>query len=142
MIVPDVNLLLYAYNIKSPFHEQSRKWWESIISEGKAVGIPWVVSIGFIRLITSRSVLENPLEPQTAIKVVLDWLAQPNVQHLEPGAKHLILLADLLKESLTSHNLVTDAHLAAIAIEYSAELHSNDSDFGRFSGLKWINPIK
>ena len=68
------------------------------------------------------------------------WLAQPNVRVITPGPNHLDILADLLDEPIGS-NLVTDAHLAALAIEHQAELQSNDNDFARFSGLRWRNPV-
>lgn len=90
---------------------------------------------------THQSVLLRPMSTDDALKHVRAWLAVPNVEVLEPGPRHLELLQGLLAEAGVGGNLVTDAHIAALAIEHQAEVHSNDVDFGRFSGLRWRNPL-
>jgi uncharacterized protein len=141
VIVPDINLLVYAYNQGAPDHAQAKQWWEDTLDSDVPVGLPWAVILGFVRLMTHRAVLVRPLDPALAIAHVRSWLAQPNVQILEPGDRHLDLLAELVAELGTAGALTTDAHLAALAIEHRSELCSNDSDFSRFSGLRWRNPI-
>lgn len=141
MIVPDVNLLVYAYNADAPLHVEARRWWESLIQEGKLIGVPWAVSCGFIRLMTHRRVLETPMASDDAVSVVRTWFAEPTVRPLHPGPLHLEILEGFVKEAGVGGNLVTDAHIAALAVEHQAELHSNDTDFSRFSGLNWINPL-
>lgn len=141
MIVPDLNLLVYAYSRDAREHEGARRWWEELLGSGGPVGIPWAVSLGFVRLMTHPSVLERPLEPVRAVAHVRSWLDRPNVEPLDPGSRHLEILERLLGEAGVAGNLTTDAHLAAIAIERQAELHSNDADFGRFAGLRWRNPL-
>lgn len=141
MIVPDVNLLVYAYNSDAPHHNAARNWWEGLLSGTGAVRLPWVVCCGFVRLMTHQSVLLRPMSTDDALKHVRAWLAVPNVEVLEPGPRHLELLQGLLAEAGVGGNLVTDAHIAALAIEHQAEVHSNDVDFGRFSGLRWRNPL-
>ena len=142
MIVPDINLLVYAYNSDSPKHRQAKAWWEDCLSDRQPVGLPWVVMLGYLRLTTSRSVLVEPFAPQEAIGHVKAWLERPQVQIIQPGARHLELLDSLMRDGQASGNLTTDVHLAALAIEHRAELHSNDSDFSRFPGLRWTNPLK
>jgi len=141
VILPDLNLLVYAYNSDAPHHERARAWWESCLSETRSVGLPWVVMLGYLRLTTSRSVLVDPFRPREALGHLRSWLERPQVQILHPGARHLDLLTELIAETGVAGKLTTDIHLAALAIENQAELHSNDDDFSRFSGLRWLNPL-
>lgn len=142
MIVPDINLLVYAYNSDSPGHVRAKAWWEACLSESRTVGLPWVVLLGFLRLMTSRSVLVEPLSPEEALGHIHSWLERPQTQILHPGPRHLSLLESLVRHARISGSLTTDAHLAALAIEHQAELHSNDGDFSRFPGLRWTNPLR
>jgi hypothetical protein len=86
-------------------------------------------------------VLENPVPVDRACQHVESWLRQPQVLILHPGERHASLLLDLLRGLGTAGNLTTDAHLAALAIEHQAVIHTTDADFARFPGLRWINPI-
>lgn len=142
MIIPDVNLLIYAYNSDARHHERARAWWEGLLGTAGRVGLPWAVSCGFVRLMTHPAVLAVPLSPGAAIRHVRRWLERSNVIVLEPGPRHLDLLESLLGPLGVAASLTTDAHLAALAIEHQAEVHSNDTDFGRFAGLRWRNPLE
>lgn len=142
MILPDVNLLVYAYNADAPHHIPARAWWESVVNGDVPIRLPWAVVVGFIRLMTHRRVVQRPLDPAVAVGHVRSWLQRDNVRPLEPGPRHLDIIATLLGECGVAGSLTTDAHLAALAIEYNCELHSNDVDFGRFSGLRWCNPLR
>jgi len=142
MILPDINLLVYAYNSSAPNHSQAKAWWEACLSENEIVGLPWIVLLGYLRLMTSHSVLVHPLSPGEACGHIRSWLARPQTQILHPGPRHLDLLQSFLWDSEASGKLSTDAHLAALAVEHQAELHTNDGDFARFSGLCWKNPLK
>jgi toxin-antitoxin system PIN domain toxin len=90
---------------------------------------------------THRTVLITPMTPAAALAHVRTWFARPNVAPIEPGPRHLDLLDHLLSATGAAGNLTTDAHLAALAIEHQCEVHSNDNDFARFSGLRWRNPL-
>lgn len=142
MILPDINLLVYAYNADAPLHEPAKAWWEDLLNHHEPVAVPWIVSHGFIRIMTHPRVLERPLRVTDALKPVRKWLEWPSVQVLKPGTRHLKILESLLHEVGTGGNLLADAALAALAIEYQCELCSNDADFARFSGLRWRNPLK
>ena len=142
MILPDVNLLIYAYNRRAPHHAEARSWWEGLLNGTEPVGIPWAVVCGFLRIMTHPSVLEPPLSVERALEPVRAWLDRPLVQVLTPGPRHLEILQELLAGVGVAGNLTTDAHLAAIAIEHRCELHSNDTDFGRFPGLRWRDPLR
>ena len=141
MIVPDVNLLVYAYNDGAPHHEAARGWWEDLVNGSERVGIPWIVSTGFVRLMTHPRALTSPISPADAIAHVRDWLRYAHLMPINPGAEHLTHVERNLEAAGVGANLVTDAHIAALAIEYQAEVHSNDSDFSRFPGLRWRNPL-
>ena len=141
MIVPDLNLLVYAYSDGAPVHESARRWWEGLVNGTERVGISWVVATGFVRLLTHRSVRERPATPAQAADYVAAWFRFPSVTPLNPGRQHLTLFRRNLAAAGVGANLVTDAHLAALAMEYQAELHSNDLDFARFPGLRWRNPV-
>ena len=141
MIIPDVNLLVYAYNHDAPDNASAKRWWEDRCNRREAIGLPWAVSCGFVRVMTHPGILVRPLSPATAMSHVRSWLARSHVQTLDPGPRHLEILSQLFGATGVAGNLTTDAHLAAIAIEYQAEIQSNDSDFGRFPGLRWSNPL-
>ncbi len=141
MIVVDVNLLIYAHNSAAPLHDKARRWWEDLIARQQSVALAWAVVFGFVRLVTHPAVLTNPLTPLDAVARVRGWLELPEVRILEPGGRHLAVVEDLFRATGVAASLTTDTHLAALAIEHQAELHSNDADFGRFPGLRWRNPI-
>lgn len=141
MILPDLNLVVYAHNRDAPHHAAARAWWEGIVNGTEPVAVPWVVVLGFVRLMTHRAVLVTPMTPPAAIAHVRAWFARSSVERLDPGPQHVDLLDRLLSATGTAGNLTTDAHLAALAIEHQCELHSNDNDFARFAGLRWRNPL-
>lgn len=107
----------------------------------ETVGLPWVVSLGFIRLITNPRIFERPVPVETAIQRVRSWLERPQVQILQPGPRHADLVFSLLIQLGTATSMTTDAHLAALAQEHQALLHTADTDFARFPGLRWTNPL-
>ncbi len=139
MIVPDTNLLVYAYNDAAPWHEAARRWWEGLVNGSERVGVPWVVSTGFVRLMTHSRVLTSPITVADAGGHVTNWFGYTHVTPINPGADHLTHVRRSLDACGVGGDLVTDAHVAALAIEYQAEVHSNDSDFARFPGLRWRN---
>jgi toxin-antitoxin system PIN domain toxin len=141
VILPDINLLIYAHNEAATQHVPARVWWEDLLTRQQPVGLAWAVIFGFIRLTTHAMVLCTPLSPTAALQLVEGWLAVPSVAILEPGPRHLAIVGQLFEQTEVAGNLTTDAHLAALAIEHQCELHSNDLDFGRFAGLRWHNPL-
>jgi toxin-antitoxin system PIN domain toxin len=141
MIIPDVNLLVYAHNRAAAGHERARAWWEDLVNREQPIGLAWAVMLDFVRLVTHPSVLVRPLAPVAALGHVRRWLDQESVRIVEPGPRHMDLLRALFQSTGVAGSLTTDTHLAALAIEHQAELHSNDADFARFPGLRWRNPI-
>jgi toxin-antitoxin system PIN domain toxin len=141
MIIPDINLLVYAHNESAPLHAKARAWWEACLNGSDPVGLPWISMAGFIRLMTHPRVLVHPMPVPTAVGHVREWLLQPPVRILQPEARFADLFLDSLLALGTGGNLTTDAQLAALAVEHQAELHSADADFSRFPGLRWRNPL-
>ena len=142
MIVPDTNLLIYAHNEQDPDHAAARRWWETLLGGGELIGIPWVVSTGYIRITTLRGALDPPVDVARAVDGVARWFELPHVVTIDPGPDHLTHFRRNLVATGVGGNLVTDAHIAALAMEHQAEVHSHDSDFGRFPGLRWHDPIR
>ncbi len=141
MIVPDVNLLLYAHVSAFPEHARARRWWEGVLSGEEQVGLALPALFGFLRIATHTRILQPALAVPAALAIVEGWLARPQVQLVQPGPRHLELAFGLLRGLGTAANLTTDVQLAALAIEHQAQLHSNDGDFGRFPQLRWVNPL-
>ena len=141
MIIPDINLLIYAHNDGASYHDSAKRWWEGLVNGSERVGVPWIVSTGFVRLMTHPRVLAHPATPAEAVDFVLAWFDSPQVITINPEPEHLTHFQRNLIAAGVGANLVTDAHIAAVAMEYQAEVHSNDSDFSRFPGLRWRNPL-
>ena len=142
VLIPDINILVYAYNSDAREHVRAREWWERTLTESRQVGIPWITALGFIRIATHRGILNSPMRIKDAVQTVRMWLDHPGVEVLTPGDHHAEILFGLLEHLGTAGNLTTDAHLAALAIEYQAELVSADADFARFPRLRWFNPLQ
>jgi toxin-antitoxin system PIN domain toxin len=141
MIVPDANLLLYAYDSESLFHPAAARWWTGLLSEAEPVGLCPVVLFAFLRLSTHPKVFDQPLTVAEASKRVGSWLARPNVRLLVAGPRHVESVCRLLSKAGTAGNLVTDAQIAAFALEYGAMVHTADTDFARFTEVDWKNPL-
>jgi toxin-antitoxin system PIN domain toxin len=140
--LPDANLLIYAINEQAPNHVPARTWLAATLSGAEPVGVAWLALIAFIRITTHPRAFPKPLQPTQAFEIVEGWLGRPNVIVLQPTERHVGILRRLLEPLGTAGNLTSDAHLAALAIEHGAELCSADSDFGRFPGLRWSNPLQ
>jgi len=142
VILPDVNLLVYAYNTDAPWHQQARRWWETCLDGSQPVAIAWVVALGFLRLMTSRAVMQRPMSMDVALSQMGRWLERPSVLILQPGPRQFTILSSFCEAGVLQSALLTDAHIAALAIDNQAVVHSNDSDFSRFPGLRWTNPLR
>lgn len=141
MILVDANLLIYAINQDSPRHDTARAWVEETFSGPEPVGLPWVVILAFLRLVTREAVVRQPLSPERAYRFVDEWLALPTVRAVGPGPEHWAILRSLLGPLGTAGNLTTDAHIAALALENRARLATADHDFRRFGGVEVVNPL-
>ncbi|HEX5592343.1 MAG TPA: type II toxin-antitoxin system VapC family toxin [Solirubrobacterales bacterium] len=141
MILPDVNLLLYAVDADAPRHAPARAWLEAVLSGTEEVGFAWAVILGFVRISTNARAFEKPLDGSQAFAYVEEWLERPVSLPLAPGPGHVDRMRELLEPLGVAGNLTSDAHLAALAIEHGAELCSSDTDFARFKDLRWRDPL-
>ena len=137
----DLNLLLYAVDATSARHERAKAFLEEALRDEELIALPWVVITGFVRVSTNPRVFREPLTSEQATGFIDAMLARPNVVPVDPGTDHWRTLRSLLREHGATGNLVTDAHLATLAIERGAELCSADADFRRFATLRWRNPL-
>jgi toxin-antitoxin system PIN domain toxin len=142
VILVDVNILVEATMTSAPGHEAARSWLRDRLAGTARVGLPWASITGFMRVVGQPRAWERPMPVGGAISVVRSWLSRPCAWIPEPGPRHLDLL-DALLQSQPSVRLVTDAHLAAVAIEHGLELCSHDRDFARWSdlGLRSRDPL-
>jgi toxin-antitoxin system PIN domain toxin len=141
LILVDTNILLYAEDSLHPRHEQARTWWDAQLSGTGIVCLCWTVLSAFVRIGTNHRVFEQPLSLEEAIARIQSWLDQPCTRVVRPTERHWIIFQQLLRDGQAAANLVSDAHLAALAIEHGCVLASTDSDFARFAKLKWSNPL-
>lgn len=132
VLILDVNVLTYAVNEDAQQHSVTRGWLDSVLQTPEIVGIPWIVGLGFIRLATSPRVMSRPATPDAALRALEGYLQLPTVVTPEPTARHFDVLRGLLLSAGTAGNLTTDAHIAALAVEYGARVATFDRDFARF----------
>jgi uncharacterized protein len=137
----DANLLLYAVHQRAEQHEQAASWLTERLNGASRVGFPWQSISAFLRIATHPRAFERPLEPATAWQRVTDWLAAPVAWVPQPGSQYGRILGELIETYGVRGNLVPDAALAALAIEHGVIVVSTDTDFARFRGVRWENPL-
>jgi len=142
MIIPDVNLLLYAYDSSSGFHGQAKAWCERIMSGPEPVVLLPVVIFGFVRISTHARVYANPLRAEEAAACVEEWLARSHVLVADMIGEDVVNALGLLAKAGTAGNLTSDAQIAAVAMRLSAQVHTADLDFGRFAGVRAVYPLQ
>ena len=142
MILVDANVLIYAYHPRDERHAPCRRWLETTFSGLTPVGLPWLSIWAFLRIGTNPRAFEQPLEMQEARDIVSSWLDVSVVRVLEPGERYWDILSQLVVEARVTGPLVTDAALAALALEHGASVCTTDKDFLRFPGLTVIDPIE
>ena len=141
MVTPDVNILLYAYNIGDERHGAAKRWLEDALSSKEVFAFNWHVINAFLRIASHPRSFPRPFSITEITTIVQQWLDTPNIQILVPTARHWDIFRDLIIDGQATGPLVMDAHLAALAIEHDATLATTDRDFTRFSTLKIINPL-
>lgn len=140
MILPDVNILLYAYDKTSPFNLKAVVFLEDVLSNDQVI-FTWQTLTGFIRIITHPKASKNPLKIETAVEIVASWLELPNTQIISLDKRNWQIYADLLIDGQAPGALAMDAHLAAIANSCGARVATKDNDFTHFLSVKFFNPL-
>jgi hypothetical protein len=140
-VLVDANILLYAVDEASPFHERASNWLTDQLNGDRRVAFPWFCLIAFLRISTHERASAHPLSPEQAAAFVTEWL-EPEVSWIpQEGPGHARIMADLITRYQLRGNIISDVHLAALAIEHGLVVYSNDSDFARFSEVRWTNPV-
>lgn len=140
-MIVDANLLLYAVDDSSGHNVAAASWLQEVLAGDSRVGLPWQTIGAFLRIATHPRVAENPLSGADAWRYVAEWLAIP-VVWIPPATESTArVYARLCEQVEITGNLVPDAQLAALALEHGTELVSADTDFMRFPGLRWTNPL-
>jgi toxin-antitoxin system PIN domain toxin len=140
VLLVDANVLLHAANRRAREHEAAHAWLRAALGGSEAVAFAWMVVLAFLRLSTHPAVFPRPLTARQAGATVEAWLGARPALTVEPTRRHLPLLRGLLERTGTAGNLVSDAHLAALALEHGAAVVSFDRDFARFEGLSLLRP--
>ena len=140
MKLVDANVLLYAVNEADPKHPGSRRWLDDALNGDETVAFAWLALLAFLRLLTRVGLFPHPLSTDEACTRIDAWTSQPPSVILEPTSRHLAVITDLLAGTGAGANLVSDAHLAALAVEHGATVVSYDSDFSRFPGVSFEAP--
>lgn len=142
MLLPDVNILVYAYREDAPNHLRFRNWLLELMRGDEAYGISDLVCSGFLRIVTHPAVFDPPSAIGHAIAFIESVRNQPNCVPVTTGVRHWEVFASLCRAGGVRGNLVPDAYLAALAIESGCEWISTDGDYGRFPGLRWRRPFE
>jgi len=142
MIVPDVNLLIYAYDTTCADHGKARVWVEAAFSGDEPIGLPWQTVSAFIRVLTYPGLFGEHFTMRQVLSIVDEWVAMPSIRVLSPGEDHWEYFREMLVDGDVRGKLTTDAELAALTIEYGGVLYTADRDFARFPGLRWVNPLQ
>ena len=141
MTILDANVLLYAYNADAPQHRAATQWLKKLFEGSETIALPWISIWAFVRIGANSRISIAPMAAREAFAIVAEWLNQPGVVLLNPGPLHTQILEKLVRDFGATGPLVTDAVLAALAIEYGASLASADQDFRRFPDLRWVDPL-
>ena len=142
MILPDVNVLVYAHRADAPKHTAYRRWLEDVINSDQAYGMTDIVLAGFLRIVTHPRIFDPPTDMATAVAFADQVRSQPNCILISPGTRHWAIFTRLCEQAGVRGNLVPDAYLASLAIESGSEWITTDRDFSRFPDLKWRHPLE
>jgi toxin-antitoxin system PIN domain toxin len=137
----DANLLLFAVDTASPFHESAASWLTDQLNGPARVGLPWQSLGAFLRISTHPRAAENPLQPAEAWRHVEAWLAAEPAWIPQPTDRHAEILGELIGKHGLRGNLISDAQVTALAIEHGLTICSADTDFARFAEIRWLNPV-
>jgi len=141
MLLPDVNILVYAHREESPGHPRFSAWLEDLINGDETFGVSELVCSGFLRVVTHPRIFVRPTELEDALAFVGAIRSQPNCAVITPGPRHWQIFSDLCTRSRARGALIPDAYFAALAIESGSEWITSDGDFARFPGLRWRRPF-
>jgi len=141
LILPDVNVLLYAFREDSVDHPRYREWLGGVVNGDEAYGMAPQVLSAVVRIATHPRIYAAPTKLEEALAFARVLLEQPTCTVVQPGTRHFSLFEGLCRRTRATGNLVQDAWLAALAVESGCEWVTTDGDFARFPGLRWRRPF-
>jgi len=141
VLLPDVNVLIYAHRAESPEHDAYARWLTMMATAQEPFGLSELVLSGVVRIVTNPRVFKTPTPLEIALAFTDSLLGRPNAVRLRPGRRHFEIFEDLCRQTNASGKLVADAYHAALALEHGCEWVTTDADFGRFPGLRWRHPL-
>jgi toxin-antitoxin system PIN domain toxin len=142
LILPDVNVLVYAHHARAENHTAYRSRWESIVNGDAAFAIADIVLSGFVRVVTHPKIFDLPMSVNDALTASEAIRARPNCTIVSPSDRHWPIFTDLCRRTAAKGNRVPDAFLAALAIDSGSELITADRGFARYPGLRWRHPLE
>lgn len=142
MILPDVNVLIYAHREEAPEYAAYSRWLTRVATGPAPFALSEPVMSGFLRIVTHRRVFKTPTPFDQALAFLDELRARPTCRVIRPGPRHWPIFVDLCRAARATDKLVADAHHAATAIEHGCEWASADADFARFPGLRWSHPLR
>lgn len=141
MLIPDVNILIYAYNSSLQEHKKAKKWFEDCLNGTEIIGMSPVAVMGFIRILSNPRIVDKPGKPAGLAEIAGSWFSQPSVRSIAPGPDYPEIMENIFSSTGASGRMTTDIFLSALAISLDAVICSNDSDFQRIPGIKIVNPL-
>jgi toxin-antitoxin system PIN domain toxin len=141
VILPDVNVLLYAFRTDSHEHNRYKDWLEEVVNGPAAYGMSPQVLSSVVRIATHPRIFRQPSSLESVLEFAAVLLAQPNCTVIHPGARHWEIFGRIASDCRATGNLVQDAWFAALAIESGCEWITTDRDYARFKGLRWRPPF-
>jgi len=142
MILPDVNVLIYAFRRDSARHAEYRAWLQAVVDGPNAYGVSAQVLAGMVRICTHPTIFRQTSSLAETLAFCEALLEPTHSTLIQPGDRHWSIFTDLCESSDVSGNLVHDAWFAALAIEHGCQWISTDADYGRFRGLHWQRPFE
>lgn len=142
MQLPDVNVLIYAFNVGSERHGEYRRWLLELVNGSEAYGVSELILSSVVRIVTQSKFFAVPATMAAALAFVEPLRSTPQCRILTPGPRHWGIFVDICHKANVRGAMVTDAYLAALAIEHGCELITTDRDFSRFRGLRWRHPFE
>lgn len=141
MILVDANLLIYAYNKSSDQHQEAKGWLDTALNGIPKVGLPWASLLAFTRIVTNHRIFETPAPPSHAWEQVMKWIQAPAAWVPQETEHHAEVIQNIIQAVSIGANDIPDIHLAALAVEHGLKIYSTDSDFSKYHGIDWINPL-
>ena len=141
MQLPDVNVLIYSHREDAPEHDRYAEWMESLVAGAEPFALSELVLSSFLRLVTNRRIFEPATPMEIALEFCQRLIRWPRSVIVRPQSGHWPIFVELIRSSGIKGAMVTDAYLAAVAIEHGCEFVTTDSDFARFGGLRWRHPL-